>query len=226
MFASQARAALLRAGRASLGRWTRDVDQDCAAATRDNYARMGGRVDWPDESMNRVMLATFILPMAALYTALRDQGRAEDEAVDTVTRAVLSMVGPERMITDVLVRTDPGRRVYLRTWQAQVALFFSGPRWEVTWRERSRDTAAFDVTRCYVVDTLRELGAAPVAPAFCAYDQALYEGLCPRLRFTRTGTLACGADRCDFLFENLREDPHRLSPAQPMRSQSAPVSAR
>ena len=67
-----------------MGRWTRSVDPATAGAARANYAALSERADWPHEWMNRVMLATFILPMAALYTASRDQGRSQSEAADTV----------------------------------------------------------------------------------------------------------------------------------------------
>jgi hypothetical protein len=78
---------------------------------------------------------------------------------------------------------------------------FPPPAWEATWVERSENRAAFDVTRCYILDSLRVLNAGPVAAAFCAFDAALHEGMCPQLRFSRSGALAMGADRCDFCIE-------------------------
>ncbi len=60
---------------------------------------------------------------------------------------------------------------------------------------------AFEVTRCYALDTFRLLDAAPAAVAVCADDDVVSTGVCPRLRWSRTGTLAAGADRCDFCWE-------------------------
>lgn len=208
MLTSQTRTVLLRGGKAFLGRWVRgagNVGPDVEACARVNYARLADDVAWPDEPTNRLVLAFFILPMASLYKALLEAGRAQSEAVDSVTQAVVSMVGIERGLTSLLVRSDLGRRLYLRSWRPQLRIYFPPPSWQVSLHENTGERVVFDVTRCYVVETLQALDAAEVAPAFCTYDEAMYEGLCPRLRFTRTGTLATGAARCDFCFENLRE---------------------
>lgn len=51
------------------------------------------------------------------------------------------------------------------------------------------------------LQTLRRLDAEPATAAMCAHDSAAYAGVCPKLRFSRTGTLGTGADRCDFRLE-------------------------
>jgi len=42
---------------------------------------MAEEVPWPDQQFDRVTLAYLVLPMAAPYTALRDRGRTEQDAV-------------------------------------------------------------------------------------------------------------------------------------------------
>jgi hypothetical protein len=167
-----------------------------ATDARAAYDRLAGRLPWP-EQINRVYLVFFVLPMAALYTSLRERGWTEQASADAVESASIAIARPLRKALALELRTERGRRGYLST----VADMFPPPAWEATWVERSENRAAFDVTRCYILDSLRLLGAAPVAPAFCAFDAALHEGACPQLRFTRSGALAMGADRCDFCIE-------------------------
>ncbi|MGB8019728.1 MAG: L-2-amino-thiazoline-4-carboxylic acid hydrolase [Candidatus Nanopelagicales bacterium] len=61
---------------------------------------------------------------------------------------------------------------------------------------------AFNMTRCYALDTFRDLDAAPAARVMCASEQLLAEAS-PLVRFSREGTLAAGAGHCDFRYELL-----------------------
>lgn len=144
---------------------------------------MAEEVPWPDQQFDRVTLAYLVLPMAALYTALRDRGRTEQDAVAAVTRALgVLLVRVERLMIGSLSRTRPGRRLLFEATSAlsDALLAVTGPAWEATRVERSRNRMAVDVTRCYIVDTLRLLDAAPAAAALCANDTAAYEGVCPK----------------------------------------------
>ena len=58
------------------------------------------------------------------------------------------------------------------------------------------------MNRCFDLDMLRQLDAAPIAPAYCAVDDVLYRDLCPQLRWTRAGTFTTGSTHCDFCFEH------------------------
>jgi hypothetical protein len=204
MLTSQTRVLLLQAGRNSMWMWGlacgASMDGLRADAQR-RYDRMAHEVPWPSEQVNRGLLVWLVLPMAALYTALRDRGRTEQQAVDAVTRALdVLLVRAERPLIGLLSRSGPGRRFLVQGTPIAVDVLLS-PAVRGTWVERSANRMAVDVTRCYIFDTLQLLGAAPATAAMCAHDSAAYAGSCPKLRFSRTGTLGTGADRCDFCLE-------------------------
>jgi L-2-amino-thiazoline-4-carboxylic acid hydrolase len=220
MLTAQTRWLLLEAGRRSIDVWLRaghlsepGLKSDAQAA----YDRMANKAPWPGQQANRAVLVFILLPWAALYRALREHGRTEQEAVDSVTRAALAGAALERIITGLLLRTTPGRQLFMRGLP-RLAWLFPAPAWQLTWVERSDDRVAFDITRCYALDTLRLLDAAPVTRAVCADDDYVFTDLCPHLRFTRTGTLATGAARCDFCWE--RVQPQRT--AATAHQQAAP----
>lgn len=56
---------------------------------------------------------------------------------------------------------------------------------------------AVNTYRCFILDTLTEAGAPELTPLFCKTDDWLAE-LLANVRWLRTGTLAHGADCCDF----------------------------
>lgn len=185
---------------------------DLRSAARVAYDRMADEAAWPDQQALRLHLALLVLPGAAVFTALREDGRTTEEAVAAVTRAMLSVARVPSQAYRVLMRSERARHVYMRYLEPAVGGIFPSPGWEITWVERSPHRIAFDVTRCFTLDTLRGLDAAPVAPAYCAVDGAVNASLSPRLQWSRTGTLATGAPRCDFCFELVQ--PKRM-PAQP-----------
>ena len=159
-----------------------------------------------------------VLPMAALYTALRERGKAEQDAVEEVQAAVKVVMGPLRRVVGLLLRTERGRRLFMRTLSpGPLGRFFPAPAWQTTWVERSQNRVAFDVTRCYDLDMLRLLDAAPVAVVLCAGDAYI-------IPWSRTGTLATGAGRCDFCFELLPTTTSQQGAAAPAPPAPSPVS--
>ncbi len=198
MFSIQARGLLLQAGRASLEIWVRAgrmTEPRLASDARAIYDRMADRVPWPAQQANQAHLVFMVLPMAALYTALREHGKAEQDAVETVQAAVKVGMAPLRGVFGLLLGAERGRRLFMRTLApGPLGRFFPAPAWQITWTERSKNRVAFDITRCYDLDMLRLLGTAPVAVALCTGDAYV-------IPWSRTGTLATGADRCDFCFE-------------------------
>ena len=198
MFSIQTRSLLLQAGRASLEMWVRAgrmTEPGFASDARAIYDRMADRVPWPPQRANQVHLVFLVLPTAALYTALRERGEAEQDAVEKVQAAAKVEMWPIRGVFGLLLGTEQGRRLFMRMLAPGfLGRFFPAPAWQTTWTERSRNRVAMDVTRCYDLDMLRLLGAVPVAVVLCVGDAYV-------IPWSRTGTLATGASRCDFCFE-------------------------
>lgn len=86
--------------------------------------------------------------------------------------------------------------------------------------ESSGSLVSFEITRCRLVEALRDMGAARVAEAFCRSDEIVFGQYAPGIRFHRgTGTpdtIARGAATCRFVFE--RGLASRPLASQPVRS--------
>jgi len=199
------RTLMLRAGRASLGIWLREgivADPLLRQHSHASYDRLAGQVPWPVHPVLRLHLVFSVLPGAAFYTAMREQGWTEDAAADAVARTLTAMARPHRRLIQRLTRHESGRRLFMRVAAGGTPLAFPAPGWQTTWIDRSPTRVAFDMTRCFILDLLRRLEATAIAPAYCAVDNTLYDNLCPELCWARTGTLANGASHCDFRFEH------------------------
>lgn len=201
----QARHALTRRGAAALDSWVGgDLVPDAGALVdevRTRYWHLAPQVAWPRRRALQLHLVFSALPGAALFGALRDRGWDEDEAVGAVAHVVTGRAVQHRRRLEHLTRHRTLRAAFLPAAQLVTRVGFPSPGWETRWRERSASAVAFDMTRCYLLDTFTQLGCPGLTKAYCAGDDALYTDLCPQLRWQRTGTLGTGADVCDFRFE-------------------------
>ena len=59
---------------------------------------------------------------------------------------------------------------------------------------------AFDITRCYYLNTLTALGAPELTASFCASADVMAEHFPPAIRFGRPRTLGSGDAVCDFQY--------------------------
>lgn len=62
------------------------------------------------------------------------------------------------------------------------------------------ESMAIDIRACRFVALCAAVGRPHLAPLFCAADDAFFDRPEAPARLVRTGTLATGADRCDFRF--------------------------
>ena len=199
----RSRGVLSAAGRTSIRIWLRAAGADELSVRNDavvQYGHLADRVEWPEVPALRLHLALSVLPGAAVYHALREQGRSEDEAAGLVTDALMAMARPRGRVIGALSRSTRGGALFMRAAGGGLRAF-PAPGWQATWVERGPGRVAFDMSRCFDLDMLRRLDAEPIAPAYCAVDDVLYSQLDPRLRFRRSVTLATGGDCCDFCFE-------------------------
>ena len=78
---------------------------------------------------------------------------------------------------------------------------------EVVVRETSGDAFAFDVVRCRYQEMYRDMGLGEIGHLLsCQRDGHFCEGFDPKLKLTRTQTLAEGASHCDFRYRYEKGD--------------------
>lgn len=140
-----------------------------------------------------------ILPALAVYRALREEGVEERPARNIISDLAWSEIGP-------LYRAALWWLKYLRrpfdVWRVLVRLamesIFPPAGWGLRWIEPAGDCIGFDMVRCCYLDILTDLGAPELTPVFCEMDDRL-AGLVPAsIIWRRQGTMASGADHCDF----------------------------
>jgi hypothetical protein len=208
------RAVLLRLGRSAMGSTVKASeldDPEFPAAAEQVFDRMAAEVEWPNQMANQVYLVEMVLPVAAFYTALREQGWDQPDAIRTVHHAFLATGNAQRQLFILLMRTRLGAGLFLRTLRPNWLGLTPTPsnKWTVT--RPQPGTVQIEVSRCYRFDAFQQLGTPEVAFIACYFEGYVMD-VSPFIRVTWQG-MATGADRCHHCFELLDRD-HR----QPVNS--------
>ena len=196
-------------------------DPEIPAAAERVFDRMAADVEWPDQVANQIYLVEMVLPVSAFYTALREQGWDQPDAIRTVHHAFLATGDLQRQLFVLLMRTRLGAGLFLRTLRPNGLGLTPGPanQWTVSRPEAS--TVQIEVSRCYRLDAFRQLGTPEVAFIACYFEGYVMD-ISPFIRVTWQG-MATGAQRCHYCFELLDRD-HR-QPVDSARYLRQPIAS-
>lgn len=177
--------------------------RDLARAVDAEYsALVAARPPWGEENRAlRFHVRQAILPDLAAYRVLSrehgDAAVARAEVRDLMTAQLL----PVLRVVGVLDRVGVpfGRMRRMTRWLVPRAFPPAG--FTIGWGQDDAQGLRFDVTTCFYLRVLRHYGAPELTGVFCYGDQVVYEHMSRSVRFSRSGTLATGATRCDFLLQ-------------------------
>lgn len=203
---SPVRGLLLRVGRSSVKSCVRAggmTEPGLAGDAQAVFDRMADEVTWPDQFANQCYLVAMVLPVAAMYRTLRERGWVQEDAVEAVRAAFLATGERERRFFKLLLRTDLGRRLFLRSLRPNWLWLTPPPanQWSVT--ERSPTRVTIEIARCYRWDAFRLVGTPEVASVACAFEEHV---LAPSpLLHVEYSSMPAGADRCRVCFERVTD---------------------
>ena len=141
-------------------------------------------------------LAQTILPRIALYQALSGSGLPPEDVTANMRRYMMDWVAAEKHTATARMEAVPGFfAIYSRVF---LNIMRTSDLWEST-QHHTRDTFDAAITRCLWHTACVESGCPELCPLFCDVDNVTYGGL-KKMGFTRTKTLGCGGDCCDFHF--------------------------
>ena len=87
----------------------------------------------------------------------------------------------------------------------QVMKKYPADGWDIALVENSDERVAFDITRCYYLNTLTAFKAPELTASFCKGDDVMAELYPASIRFERAHTLGRGDQVCDFQYCRVRQ---------------------
>ena len=166
-----------------------------AAAQEETLAALIKNQNGKSESQMKTLSGT-ILPSIALYKALMKSGLAQEDAYARVQKYMIEKVAAQKHASTARMEAVPFfyalySRIFLKIMRTADA-------WESTQR-RKRDSFDVTITKCLWHTACAENGCMELCRLFCEADNVTYGGL-KKIGFSRTQTLGCGGDACDFHF--------------------------
>jgi len=181
------------------------------ADVRAGALRRAGELEQEAPRFRRVMsreLFAFGVPVLALYRTLRvDADLPEATALELVD-AVLTTAFRGRLVSPLRRKLMSGafRLPVLRHVVAAAAERSREPGgFEMRRVEREPGVLlALDVERCPLAEFFARQGTPEVGPLICKLDDVMVEAM-DGVELHRTGTIAAGAERCDFRYRRTSE---------------------
>ena len=150
----------------------------------------------------RPQVEGFVLPTCALYFELTE-ALGKDEAFRLLDDFMAEYSSNASKAFRVIVALPGGRGFFMRVFGKVLGLAFGKEQGYVNdMYECTPERIAYDVLACPYHRVFGQLGAPELCQLFCRNDEVCY-GHLDGIRFVRTGTLAKGADRCDFRIERV-----------------------
>ena len=138
-----------------------------------------------------------ILPSAAIYLTVK-KVIGQEKAYRIIEDSAVQICKPIEKKLRRLMKLPGMRSLFLKAWDPMTKkLFGPGNGFQNVFYPRKKGEYRMDVTSCPYCRYFTELGCPELTKIFCENDERIYGNL-PGLKFTRTGTLGKGAERCDF----------------------------
>lgn len=150
-----------------------------------------------NKSKNQMkMLVQTILPRIALYQILVQDGMPEEDIHEHMRKYMLEKVGAQKHSSTAKMEAISG--FYFLYSHIFLKVVRTSDLWESE-QHYSKDHFEVTMKKCLWHTACVENGCAELCPLFCEVDDVTYGGL-KKIGFSRTKTLGCGGDCCDFHF--------------------------
>jgi len=173
---------------------------------RQQHAYLVNETTMPENGALRWHLKEKILPGLALYQVLLNECAGDQAAaLASVDEAFRAQIYPKSRLMLAPMKVLPNPFRLFRWVFPQVMKQFPPEGWDTTYIEDGADRIAFNMTRCFYLDTLTALGAPELTASFCKSDDVMAECFPPSIRFIRLHTLGRGDEVCDFQYCHVKQ---------------------
>ncbi|MHB8134681.1 MAG: L-2-amino-thiazoline-4-carboxylic acid hydrolase [Anaerolineaceae bacterium] len=182
-------------------RYGTEKEQQITAEIQQQYTSLVNEICLPENNALRWHLKEKILPGLALYRVLLQEHIGDQPAVlASVEDAFRAKTLAKSRLLFTPLRVLPNPFGLLKLVFPRLMKQFPREGWDTTFIENSPNRIAFNMTRCFYLNSLTTLGAPELTPSFCKCDDDMAECFPRDIRFVRQHTLGRGDNLCDFQY--------------------------
>jgi hypothetical protein len=192
----------MSAWRQVLMRWHgAEKAQQLTEAVRQRRTALIAEASMPENKALGSHLIENILPGLALYQVLlQEHDGNQSAALAEVDEAFRAETLPKYRLLLTPLKVLPAPFRLFKFVFPQVMKQYPAEGWDIDYVENSDDKVAFNITRCFYLNSLTAYGAPELTAVFCKGDDMMAECFPPGIRFIRLHTLGRGDAMCDFRY--------------------------
>ena len=151
-----------------------------------------------DSDAIKYHLTTNLFPTMAYYKALIESGYNTDVALSYVRKETKKAAEIKKLENQKITKMPFTYLMYRLAAKGVIEKNFPYEAFETEWVCCNGKEIHFNFHRCIYNDLTKEYSCPELCTVFCENDDISFNGLMPKIRFERKGTLGQGMDKCDF----------------------------
>ena len=168
--------------------------------TLEIYRELTLKADYRNNEAIKYHMTAKLFPALSYYIALQAFGI--DDAIEKVRNETKKAAYINKRNNAKFARLPLIYTMYRMGVKKHIEKNFPSVGWKTEWVRCDGNEIHFNLHTCLYYDICAENGCSELCQVFCENDNIAFSGLMPKIRFERAGTLAEGAEYCDFHFIN------------------------
>ena len=169
----------------------------------DIFSKLEAGADCRDNDAIREHIQMKLLPPVAYYKALLAEGYDKDTALSFVRKETQKTAEKKKAAMAKMARLPFAYSIYRMGVKKFMMKNFPSVGWKTEWVRCDGKEIHFNLHSCIYWDMCRKYDCPELCTVYCENDNISFSGLLPRIHFRRSGTLAAGAEFCDFHFQKI-----------------------
>lgn len=163
-----------------------------------NYKDFISSADYRESEAIKYHLTTNLFPTMAYYKTLIENNYDTDTALSYVRKETRKSAEIKKAENEKMAKMPCTYLMYRLAVKSVMKKNFPDEGFETKWICCDGKEIHFDLHKCIYNDLTKEYGYPELCTVFCENDDIAFNGLMPKIRFERNGTLGKGMDKCDF----------------------------
>ncbi len=166
----------------------------------ERFAAMLKTADYRNNKSIKQHIERNMFPIMAYYMVLREQGYAQEEAYTLALKETQKAAHIQKAKNAAFAKLPVGYSVFKLFCKGFVRKMYPEQGWDIEWVKYDSEEIQMDFKSCIYFELTTQYGCPELCTVFCENDVVTFSGYEPKVHFVRNGTIAEGADCCDFHF--------------------------
>lgn len=164
------------------------------------YQELLSNADYKNNDAVKDHLQRKLFPPMAYYKTLYANGIPKEKALEYVKQETQKAASVKRDEMKKLAKLPFAYSIYRMGVKKHMKKNFPDAGWQTEWIRCDKKEIHFNLHRCIYRDLTNQYECPELCCVYCENDDISFQGLMPKIRFKRNGTLGNGAPYCDFHF--------------------------